>query len=419
MGLNSGFLSAHPMILMMSVVPAVLAAIVLSLSFRQPLSGLVERWRVPLIVLTYLVTRVALLIVVYVVLGDNKPQNDNAWWQWMGVGILEGKLPYRDFLCSHSPLFPYLMAVAFAIWRHDGAAVLIFGAFDVACLLLIYALAKRTANESVAKNAIWMWALNPAVWLITVRYAQDETIIAAVLMMASLLYLRGSKWWYGIVLALGFMITKFTTIPGLIVAFTYSNKKIRDALVGIVAVGLMLSMFTLQGIDITSPLRSEDMGIEGVNITVLIDRITQHSYVFAAHRVFSVIAMLAFGVTLVVCRRRKMSVLDAMCACVMVLLLFSPRSFKFYHLWAMGPLTVWCARNGKFGRYSLYSALICLFDDFSFHVGAPPALLAVMYSLAVAIITLEIWFVSDIMRKPEAKASVETPLQSDEQLASV
>jgi hypothetical protein len=237
-------------------------------------------------------------------------------------------------------------------------------------------------------------------------------------MLAALLYMQGSRWWYGLVLAIGVMFTKFTTIPGLFVAFTYSNRKVRDAALGIVTVALILSIFAFQGVDVSAPIKGEDGGIAGVNITVILDRLTGSDHTLATQRVFSLIAIMAFGAMLYVCRRKKLPVLDTLCVCVMVLLLFTPKSFKFYRLWFVGPLTIWSARNGRFGRYSLYSALLCVFDDFTFGVGVNPALLAVMYVLALAITAMEIWFIRDILKTHNRD---DHPLEGEsiEQLAAV
>ena len=117
-------------------------------------------------------------------------------------------------------------------------------------------------------------------------------------------------------------------------------------------------------------------------------------------------ALCASLTLLFVCRRRRMNIYDTLAVFLIALLLLSPRSFKFYRLWYMGPLTLWTVKSGKFGRYAAYTALLCLFDDFSFNIHTVPEIMAVMYVLAVAIIATEISYVVDILRTPGPRLAV-------------
>ncbi len=397
MGFNSEFLANNSVILILSVLPAVFASIVIALSFRPPLDRIIIRWRLPLIVLTYLVTRIILFFVIYIIFGDKPVSNDNEWWQWIGLGALNGELPYRDFRCSHSPLFPYLMAIPFSMWNQDGSAVMIFVAFDLVCIALLYKLSKLVMSVKVAQDVVWLWVVNPVVWITTVRYAQDETIIVTFLLLAAYLYMRDTRWWYAMIFALGVLFTKFTTAAGMFVVYSFSRNKLRDALVAGVLMVVVLSIFTVQGADLTIPVRSEGATIEGVSITVVLDRLTGQAITSDIYGICTLIAFFAFGVMLFVCHRRRLSVLDTLCVCLMALMLFSPKAWKFYRLWYMGPLTLWTVKNGRYNRYAVYSSALCLFDDFSFYAKTAPAILAIMYVFAIAIIVLEIRYILDIL----------------------
>lgn len=408
MGFNSSFLAENPLILFASVFPALIASLVIALSFRPPLDRFVDRWRRPLVVLTYLVTRVALLPIVYVLLRDVPPSYDNLWWHRMGLGILHGGLPYRDFPCTHGPLFPYLMAASFGIWNHNGSAAMIFIAFDLAVLALLYKIAKETLGGRAAWDAVWLWTVNPAVWIITVRYAQDETIIAAFLLLVAYLYSKQTQWWHAAVLSLGILFTKFTTAAGMFAIYTFSTRKVRDAIVATVILVGVFAIFAAQGADITKPFTLEDMAIEGINITVLVDRITQHHYLAVLHRPFSILAVVTSLAVLFVCHRRRMSIYDTLAVFLMAFLILSPRSFKFYRLWYMAPLTLWTVKSGKFGRYAAYTALLCVFNDFSFNVVTPLAIMAMMYVPAIAIVAIEIGYVVDILKTPGPRRAMPT-----------
>jgi hypothetical protein len=326
----------------------------------------------------------------------------------MGIGILHGGLPYRDFLCTDCPLFPYLMAIPFGIWNHNGSAAMMFIAFDLLALLLLHRIARETLGDKAAGNVVWLWTANPAVWIITVRYAQDESIIGAFLLLAAYLYSRRTRWWHAGVFALGVLFTKFTTAAGMFAVWTFSERKLRDAIVATALVAGVFALFAARGADITMPFRMEDMAIEGINFTVLVDRITHHHYLSILHRPFSVLAVVTFLALLYVCHRRQVSITDTLAVCLIALLLLSPRSFKFYRLWYMGPLTLWTAKSGKYGRYAVYTALLCLFNDFSFNVRTPPAIMVTMYVLGIAIIAIEVLYAVDILRAPGPARALST-----------
>lgn len=400
MGFNSSFLTANPLLLFASAIPPLLASLAIWLSFRAPFERWLDRWRWPLVVLTYAATRIVLLYIVFVVLHAGPPTNDDLWWQKLGMGTLHGGLPYRDYTSTQGPLFPFLMAIPFALWNHAGTAAILFIAFDLLVLALLHRVATETLGRRAGGDVVWLWTANPAVWIITVRYAQDETIVASSLLLAAYLYTRSPRWWHATVLALGVLISKFTTVAGMFAVWTFSRHKMRDAVIATAVLAGVFAVFAGLGSDITMPFRMEDMAIEGINITVLVDRLTQHRYLEVLHRPFSLLAVAASLGTLVLCRRRRLGVYDTMTAFLIVLLLFSPRAYKFYRLWYMAPLTLWTLKTGRIGRYAAYTALLCLFNDFSFNHETPPAILALMTGLAVVVIAFEVVYLVDILRTP-------------------
>lgn len=402
MPLSSPYLSKHPILMILSVAPAWLAAIVLAVSFHPAIHKRLARWQLPLTGLLYVVTRLLLYWLIYVALGDRQIAGDVRWFQWEGRGALEGKLPYRDFACWHSPLFPYLMAIPYGLWEHISSGVLAFIVFDALCLLLLCKLAGRDR----ALDAAWVWTVNPAVWMIVVRYGQDESVIAACLLLAAYLYARGSKWWNPVALALGVLFTKATTAVGMAVVYTYSSTKIRDASIVAVISAAVCVPLILSGADVLQPLVQQKTCIEGVSATCLLDRLLTGEESNALLAKFATMASLVLVVGVAYAsHRRGLPVLEGLAACLIAFLVTAPVSYKFYRLWFLGPLGLHALRTNRMGRFALYSALLCTFDDFSFKTDSPRRQVYLMALLAAAIIYFEMRYLVEILQRRTAEAN--------------
>lgn len=73
-------LMSHPLYLILSLVPALLSAVVLAFSFHPRVYERFRRWRLPMTVLAYIGTRVGLYVVIYIALGHTV--YDTKWFQW-------------------------------------------------------------------------------------------------------------------------------------------------------------------------------------------------------------------------------------------------------------------------------------------------------------------------------------------------
>lgn len=394
----------------MSVVPALLAAIVLAVSFHPAVYRRIARWRMPLAIAAYIITRPVLFVIIYIVLGNRHIEGDIQWYQQVGLGVLSGNVPYRDFTCYYSPLFPYLMAVPYGIWHHISSSIMLFIVFDLACLVLLCKLTRMTLGARYVQDIAWIWVVNPVVWIITVRYGQDEPLIAAFLLFAVYLYMKGSRWWNPTVLALGILMTKFTTAIGMMVIYSYSRAKIRDAIVVAVLIAAVCAPFYLSGADLLMPVHGQKASLEGASITALAGKLfvaDGHAWI-ALERVGTVVTLLALGLAIYAMHRRKLSILDGLIVGLLVFLIFSPVSYKFYRLWLLGPLSIYALKTNRVGRLALYSGLLCAFDDFSLDRAAGhPAIFYAAVVLGVLVLLMEITYVRQILtRKPLASPMV-------------
>lgn len=396
--MSSEFLAKHPALLILSLLPVIIASLVLAISFHPRIKKYVDKWHSKLVPTAYIVSRLGLFFIIYVLLGNRRIGGDIRWFQWEGLGALSGKLPYRDFECWHSPLFPYLMAIPYGIWHHIASGILAFIAFDLLCLIILGKLAKLILGSQGAKDAIWLWTLNPVIWLFTVRYGQDETVISAFLLLSIYLYARESRYGGTTALALGIAFTKLTTAFGALAILCNAKSKPRNVLWFAFLLAAAFVPFWLLGADILMPLRGQAASIEGLSFTSLIDRfILSSRYHLMTERAGSLIAFSLFFIMIWVSRKRNIPMIESLSLCLIVFLLFAPVSYKFYRIWFIGPLSIYALKTKQVTRFIVYSTMLSLFDDFVFRPGMPQGIIYVMGLWGLCVLCLEAKYAYDIL----------------------
>jgi hypothetical protein len=105
--------------------------------------------------------------------------------------VLEGQLPYRDFVSSYSVLFPVVLAPAVAVWRSIGAVVLVMLIFE-SLLLVLYLKCSPHAGTAVAYRVAFIYSFSPisAYWCGVTGYNGS---IIALFALASLILVERQK----------------------------------------------------------------------------------------------------------------------------------------------------------------------------------------------------------------------------------
>jgi hypothetical protein len=200
--MGSEYFQAHQLIEYLSVLVMLLgAAAVLA---APGLSRLSTRWYLGLSAMFFLITRVGLLAVVGYVL-DHGGGPDKAYWALHGESALEGLLPFVDYSSGQGPLFSYLLAPAFMLFDKSVAPVVLFIIFDLLTFALLHRL---TEDRRVARGIASLYLLSPISWFVVVRYGQDESIGAFLLVLLLILAKRGRENVIPILAGLGIAATK-------------------------------------------------------------------------------------------------------------------------------------------------------------------------------------------------------------------
>ncbi|TPW11320.1 MAG: hypothetical protein FD129_1690, partial [bacterium] len=163
---------------------------------------------------------------------------------------------YRDFACSYSPLFPFLMAPMVLLPWPVPAIFLLFVAFDLVALLTVGRMARAASTRA---RAGWLYAAAPVTWYFLVRYGQDEALAAAILSLAALALRQGRAMRCGLWLGLGFCLTKFTFGLALPPYWLASRRRGRLSLGLLLPIALIFGLALAAGLPVWRPIVSESV----------------------------------------------------------------------------------------------------------------------------------------------------------------
>lgn len=387
---------------LLSLLPAILSAAVLALTFVPSIHKRFRKWQLPAVILAYIATRLGIYLLVYVVLGHS--QGDIVWFQWEGLGALEHKLPYRDFQCLHSPLFPYLMAIPYGIYNQVSSCVVLFIAFDLMSMILLCKIAGMMLGSDKVLDTAWLYTMNPFIWSVTARYGQDESVILFFICLAIYAHMRNHRWIEPAILCLGIMCTKITTAFPMFAVYTYSKTKMRDAAIVMAGVIAIAIPFYAAGANLAMPFANQSSDVVGLSAThVLKVLFLQHTPSKLISQTATVVTVLASCGVLFLAHKRRLHILSALIAAQMTFLLFAPVSYRMYDLWYMGPLTVYALWKNQLPRFISFSTLLVLCDDYALRLPESRPIHHIMLIVSTVTVVFVAKYIADILRGSPAE----------------
>lgn len=250
------------------VVGSILAAYLGSRVFTS--RAIDERLFLVLAIGTYVLTRILSAVVLYGVVGYEGTWDLNVNFYGIAVNILGGQVPYRDFQCSYSPYFNYLLVLPILLWRHPLAINALFTFFDAAVLVMAFAYIKISSAGQQVRQFVLQYLLIPFVWLFLVFWNQDETICAFFLVAALWLQRRGKEDWAALVLGLGFLFTKFIFALFALAVLSTFKRKLRQTIIILAVVGAgFLPFVAVSGANVLMPLSEAGGPVIGANVWVI------------------------------------------------------------------------------------------------------------------------------------------------------
>jgi len=197
---GSEYFQTNQLIGYLSVLVMMLGALTVLAAPR--FSRLSTRWYLALVATFFLITRVGLLVIIGYLL-DHGGGPDKDYWALHGESALKGLLPFVDYESGQGPLFSYLIAPAFLLFDKFVAPVIVFIVFDLLTFIFLHWLPE---SRSVARGIASLYLLSPISWFLVVRYGQDESIGAFLIVLLQILLKRGRENLIPILAGLGIIL---------------------------------------------------------------------------------------------------------------------------------------------------------------------------------------------------------------------
>ena len=156
----------------------------------------------------WLLLRLCPFLLVFVIL-DFTPSSDLDGFFGQASQAAAGKWVYRDFSCMYSPLFPYLNALALKFWFDRKAIVLLMIFMEALALYSTIYFYKTSFSKAELLFRALVYLLLPGTLVLCVLGGQEDVWMWLIAVLAYLAWQRtGRVAWFGVVLALGFLLTK-------------------------------------------------------------------------------------------------------------------------------------------------------------------------------------------------------------------
>ncbi|HWZ50907.1 MAG TPA: glycosyltransferase 87 family protein [Granulicella sp.] len=208
-------------------------------------------------VTAFAVSRLVFFFVLFVWFGATPRGDVPAYYLQQAQFILQGQLPYRDFLSSYAPLHPYLDAALLLLW-HTPLSLMLFAVLAELLILPVWFQVGRTfLSESEVRIAALLYLASPISLQFVAVDGQDNVVIALLLALSLLLILRGRNRLSGAALGLSIAAIKFLPLLYAPAFFLASRRRWRWAAGAAGVVALVYGGFLLRHAPILQPLSAE------------------------------------------------------------------------------------------------------------------------------------------------------------------
>ena len=212
------------------------------------------------LVISWVLLRVLPFVAIYVFLGF-EPRSDIAGFLvgW-GTHARQGELIYRDFVCTYSPFFPYLIGFSMAVWNDPRAIVFLMVFMEGVALLGTYFFYKPTLprEELIFKSLIYL-CLPASLILCVVGGQEDVWTWLFVALAGWAFYSKRSYVLYGSLLVLGLLSTKATfvlVLPALLILA--KNQYRLFVVMALWGIAVLAILYALVGLEFMQPLGEAD-----------------------------------------------------------------------------------------------------------------------------------------------------------------
>jgi hypothetical protein len=212
------------------------------------------------LVVAWLMLRLVPFLSVYVALGLEPRSDITGFLVGWGNHARSGELIYRDFVCTYSPFFPYLIGLSMAIWNDPRAIVFLMVLLEGLALVATYYLYQPKFPRPELLTRLLIYLCLPASLLLCILGGQEDVWTWLFIALAAWgFYKKGSYLLYGSLLVLGLLSTKATFVLVLPALLLLVPKPYR--LFGVLAgwgLVVLILLYALVGLEFTQPLGEAD-----------------------------------------------------------------------------------------------------------------------------------------------------------------
>jgi len=295
--------------------------------------------------------------------------------------VLAGKLPFRDFMLSYAPLFPYVGAALVGIWDSGKMFALFAILVNAVALILWHRMGCLCLDRQTARQSTVVFATSGHL-LLQALLGTNQVWIGAALAASALLIVMDRPVTSGLLQAVAAGTTKLLVPLFWPVLWICTGRRWRWLAMALLPVAALYAAFAGAGADVFYPLRFEGNLITSGNLPYLLD--PWLGLADAAKRVLFDAALLgALGATTLwlfvrirplTTQQRAAALPAALALTGVVFLLMSKKSYTGYAVFVMYPIAAvlgiglrkWRARVGFL---LAFNTLLATEPSLWFHLG--------------------------------------------------
>ncbi len=208
----------------------------------------------------WLLLRVLPFGIIYLYLGF-EPRSDIAGFLvgW-GNHARQGELIYRDFICTYSPFFPYLIGLSLSLWNDPRAIIFLMIFMEGLSLVATCLFYRKAFPRHVLMGRVLIYLCMPGSLILCVLGGQEDVWTWLFVALAGLgFYKKHNYVAYGSLLVLGLLSTKATfvlVLPALLVLT--QNRQRLFAVLALWGIATLVVLYSLVGLEFTQPLGEAD-----------------------------------------------------------------------------------------------------------------------------------------------------------------
>ena len=217
-----------------------------------------------------IVSRLGVFLALYVILGQSVRMDVSAYYLPQAQAALSGQLPYRDFVSSYGPLFPYVSAIAVWFWPSAKAIVLLTILLEIISVPIWVGVGRRLVSENAVRIAAVLYLTNPLVILYSPVLGYNQAWISLCLAGAIWLLLRQRNLLSGLAMGASIVAVKILGIIFVPVLALTARRRLIWCVSLLLASSVVYAPLLAMHVDILQPIRTESALTTSGNLPYLL-----------------------------------------------------------------------------------------------------------------------------------------------------